>query len=185
MSDVQPPDHYELLQLSPNADTDTIHRVYRLLAQRFHPDNAETGDPGRFRALSEAHRVLSDPERRAEYDVGYHNVKQDRWRLISAATNPDNDFDSERLERMTVLEVLYTRRRVEPEEPGVFNVELSQLLGRPLEHLQFTMWYLLQKNFIQRTQNSKLAITVLGADYLEQHYQVNQTRRLKESSLAK
>ena len=32
-------DYYEVLQISPNADPDTVHRVYRLLAQRFHPDN--------------------------------------------------------------------------------------------------------------------------------------------------
>ena len=37
-------DYYELLQISPNAEPETIHRVYRLLAQRFHPDNGQTGD---------------------------------------------------------------------------------------------------------------------------------------------
>ena len=184
MSDDQSLDYYETLQLSPNADTDTIHRVYRLLAQRLHPDNVETGDPDRFRAVSEAHRVLSDPELRAKYDVSYHHVKQDRWRLISEAASPDNDFYSERLVRMTILEVLYTRRRVEPEEPGIFNIELAELLGRPREHLEFTIWYLLQKGLILRTDNSKLAITVDGADYLEQNSKVNQTRRLNKSSLA-
>ena len=39
-------DYYEVLQVSPNADLDTIHRVYRLLAQRFHPDNRESGNEG-------------------------------------------------------------------------------------------------------------------------------------------
>ena len=37
-------DHYEVLQISPNAEPDTVHRVYRLLAQRLHPDNAQTGN---------------------------------------------------------------------------------------------------------------------------------------------
>ena len=36
-------DHYEIMQLSPNADTDTIQRVYRILAQRYHPDSLGTG----------------------------------------------------------------------------------------------------------------------------------------------
>ena len=58
-------DFYEVLQISPNADPDTIHRVYRLLAQRFHPDNQETGDPARFRQITEAYQVLSDAEQRA------------------------------------------------------------------------------------------------------------------------
>ena len=42
IDDERLPDFYEVLQISPNADPDTIHRIYRLLAQRFHPDNAET-----------------------------------------------------------------------------------------------------------------------------------------------
>ena len=36
-------DFYEVLQISPNADPDTVQRVFRLLAQLFHPDNTEQG----------------------------------------------------------------------------------------------------------------------------------------------
>jgi uncharacterized protein YabN with tetrapyrrole methylase and pyrophosphatase domain len=39
-------DYYEVLQISANAEPETVHRVYRLLAQRFHPDNIESGDEG-------------------------------------------------------------------------------------------------------------------------------------------
>ena len=67
MSDSEPVDYYEALQISPNADADTGQRVFRLLAQRFHPDNAETGDATRFRALHDAYSVLSEPEQRAKY----------------------------------------------------------------------------------------------------------------------
>ena len=69
-------DYYETLQISANAEPETIHRVYRLLAQRFHPDNNDTGNADRFRELAEAYEVLSDPERRAKYDV----VQQQHWR---------------------------------------------------------------------------------------------------------
>jgi molecular chaperone DnaJ len=65
MSDGLAQDHYDTLQVSANADLDTIHRVYRILAQRFHPDNRDTGSAERFRALSEAYEVLGNPERRA------------------------------------------------------------------------------------------------------------------------
>ena len=61
-------DYYEFLQISPNADADTIHRVYRFLAARLHPDNAETGHEENFRLLKVAYDVLSDPRRRTEYD---------------------------------------------------------------------------------------------------------------------
>ena len=48
-------DHYETMQISANAEPETIHRVYRLLAQRYHPDNKDTGNATRFRALNEAY----------------------------------------------------------------------------------------------------------------------------------
>ena len=62
-------DCYEVLQLSPNADAETISRVYRLLAARYHPDNREMGDSEKFIRLSEAYQILSDPEKRARYDA--------------------------------------------------------------------------------------------------------------------
>ena len=55
-------DYYEVLQISPNADQETVHRVYRLQAQRFHPDNQETGNAEAFRSISDAYQALGDPE---------------------------------------------------------------------------------------------------------------------------
>ena len=43
-------DHYKPLQVSASADAETIHRVYRLLAQRYHPDNPDTGNATAFHA---------------------------------------------------------------------------------------------------------------------------------------
>ena len=71
-------DYYEVLQISPNAEPETVHRVYRLLAQRFHPDNSESGSDARFRELTAAYEVLSDPERRAKYDVVHAQQRQAR-----------------------------------------------------------------------------------------------------------
>jgi len=45
-------DYYEFLQISPNAERDTITRVYRYLATRFHPDNPETGNVEKFIVLA-------------------------------------------------------------------------------------------------------------------------------------
>jgi curved DNA-binding protein CbpA len=171
-------DYYEALQISANAEPETIHRVYRMLAQRFHPDNQETGSESRFRLVSEAYNVLSNPEQRARYDVVYNQRRQDRWRLAEKGADVDNDFGVERLLRLTVLEVLYTKRRLEPEQPGLFIVDLEKLTGRPREHLEFTVWYLVQKKFLQRADNSVLQITADGVEYLEQNRQESQTRRL-------
>jgi curved DNA-binding protein CbpA len=169
-------DYYEILQISANAEPETIHRVYRLLAQRFHPDNAETGNDSRFRLLSDAYQVLSDPERRAKYDVLHANQRQERWRLVSTGAQAENDFGTEELVRLTVLEVLYTRRRLEPGNVGLSPLDLETLTGRAREHLEFTLWYLGQKKYVSRTDNSLLMITADGVDYLERNYHENQQR---------
>jgi curved DNA-binding protein CbpA len=175
-------DHYETLQISPNADPDTVHRVYRLLAQRFHPDNRETGDAARFRALHEAYTVLSDPESRAKYDVVHQQHRQDRWRLVSSGQS-DDEFEIEKVIRLTVLEVLLTKRRVTPQDPGLYDIEFEQMIGRPREHLEFTFWYLSQKGLIKRADSSRLVITAEGVDYLEQRHQEGlQRRRLREAN---
>jgi len=75
-------DYYEVLQLSPNADSETVQRVYRMLAQRHHPDNQDTGDAETFKLLVEAHRVLSDPEQRAAYDLEHRSRRRLSWKIF-------------------------------------------------------------------------------------------------------
>jgi curved DNA-binding protein CbpA len=170
-------DYYEILQVSSNAEIETINRVFRLLAQRFHPDNQQTGNENLFREILEAHTVLSDPEKRARYDVGYQQRRQDRWRLVASGEQSENNFEMEQLFRVTVLEALYTKRRVEPESPGIVFRELESLIGRPREHLEFTLWFLSQKKYITQDDKARFHITVEGADYLEQTYHNTLQRR--------
>jgi curved DNA-binding protein CbpA len=176
-------DHYETLQISPNADPDTIQRVFRLLAQRYHPDNKESGDAERFRALHEAYSVLSVPDKRAQYDVHHQALRQERWRF-AAQTKGSDDFDIEQQMRATILEILYARRRAEPDNPSFSNYELSQLTGQPREHLEFTFWYLIQKKFVTRDDQSRLTITADGVDYIEQHHSANVKRRLTAATVS-
>ena len=62
MAEEKTEDYYEVLQVSPTAEPETINRVYRMLAQRYHPDNQQTGNESRFRNVLEAYTILSDPE---------------------------------------------------------------------------------------------------------------------------
>jgi curved DNA-binding protein CbpA len=178
----QAQDYYEVLQVSASAELETIHRVYRLLAQRFHPDNRETGNPSRFRQISEAYTVLSNPEERARYDVRHQQQRQDRWRLVSNGGQADNDYEMEQMVRLTVLEVLYTKRRMEPREPAIFSLDLEEMIGRPREHLEFTIWFLNQKKFVTRDDNSRLIITADGVEHLEANYRATTRLRLQSAT---
>jgi molecular chaperone DnaJ len=63
-------DYYKALGVSKGASADEIKKSYRKLARKYHPD-ANKGDASseeRFKEISEAYNVLSDPKRRAEYD---------------------------------------------------------------------------------------------------------------------
>ena len=148
-----------------------MHRVYRLLAQRFHPDNRDTGSETRFRQITEAYHVLSDPERRAQYDLVHERQQRDRWRLVEDGADTENDFEAEQRLRFAVLEILYTKRRIEGENPGVFPVDLERMTGRPREHLDFTFWFLAQKKFVMRSDSSLITITADGVEYLERGYE--------------
>ncbi len=184
MPEPDSPDYYELMQISPSAEPETIHRVYRLLAQRYHPDNGQTGDPARFRALVQAYDVLCDPEKRAKYDLAYFEARQKRWQPSIHTDRPTTPFEVEQLVRLTVLEVLYERRRAEPGKPGVFVLDLEELTGQPREHLEFTMWYLVKKQLVSREDNSKLTITAEGVDYLEAQFTVNSQRKRLQAPAA-
>jgi curved DNA-binding protein CbpA len=173
-------DYYELLQVSDAAEPETINRVYRMLAQRYHPDNRETGNEARFRAITDAYQALSNPEKRAQYDATNQKRKKDRWRLVSAGAQTENDFEMEQVVRLTVLEALYTKRRLDPQNPGIYLVELERMIGRPREHLEFTIWFLNQKRLIS-SDDARMYLTAEGAEYLEDSYKSNLQRKRLQS----
>jgi curved DNA-binding protein len=159
-------DHYETLQISPNADPDTIHRVYRILAQRFHPDNLETGDSEQFRNVSDAYRILSEPELRAAFDVRHRQTRRITWRIFDQ-TNSGQGIESERRIRQGLLSLLYRRRVGQPDQPHMSLKEFEDLLGVPREHLEFALWYLKEGQYVQRTDNGRHSITLKGVDLAE------------------
>ncbi|UCE51486.1 MAG: DnaJ domain-containing protein [Desulfobacterales bacterium] len=62
-------DYYDILGVSRNASQEEIHRAYRKLARKYHPDiNKEAGTEDKFKEINEAHEVLKDSEKRKRYD---------------------------------------------------------------------------------------------------------------------
>ena len=63
-------DYYEVLGVDKNADEAAIKKAYRVLAKKYHPD-MNPGDAEaekKFKEASEAYAILSDPEKRRQYD---------------------------------------------------------------------------------------------------------------------
>jgi len=158
-------DYYEILQVSPRADHDTIERVFRYLAHRLHPDNRETGDSERFTEIAEAYDVLSSAVKRAKYDVSYESVRETRWRLFSKQT-ADDDIATDTRIRLAIMSILYVVRRNNPSEPGVGPMDLERLLECPEPVMKFHCWYLKENNWIVRLETGFLAITATGVDRL-------------------
>jgi hypothetical protein len=159
-------DCYEIMQLSPKATADTIHRVHRILAQRYHPDTPDTGNAEMFIRLTAAARILSDPEQRARYDARYHATRQLHWKIFDqaeAALGPQ----AERSKRKGVLGLLYAKAAHDIERASMTAIDFEEILGCPREHLQAALWYLKGKGYIQRGDNGRYTITVAGFDEME------------------
>lgn len=66
-------DYYDVLGVAKDASPDDVKKAYRRLARKHHPDVSKEADAeDKFKAINEAYKVLSDPERRSQYDEYGH-----------------------------------------------------------------------------------------------------------------
>jgi hypothetical protein len=162
------PDHYETLQISHSADLQTIHRVFRIMAARYHPDNPQTGDVEQFLRMKQAYNVLSDPELRREYDARQSGKAGEGPRPIFQLRDFVTGVEAEANRRIGVMCLLYSKRQTDPDHPGISLLDLEKEMGFPREYLSFTMWYLRSKELVTVADNSDYALTAAGADFVEE-----------------
>lgn len=94
--------YYSILEVSPQASFEEIKSAYRSLCQEYHPDKLPAGTPvkarkyveERFKQISEAYSILSDPEKRKEYDLS------DPFQESTIATEEKTIFDSKTMNQV-------------------------------------------------------------------------------------
>jgi len=165
--------YYDLFQINPRAELETIERIYRILAGRYHPDNKETADAERFRQLTEAYQVLRDPVKRKEYDRQFEVTPVGPLPIFLGKEFADG-IDSEAKIRVGVLCLLYTKRRANPDYAALSLLDMENVMGFPRERLLFALWYLRSKRYVLQDDRSSFIISAEGVDYLESQLPTNQ-----------
>ena len=158
-------DYYDLMQISPNADVETIQHVFRYLAKKWHPDYRK-GDPEQFKLLVEGHKILTNTERRAAYDLRYEGFWENKWNLAAEASDGQAITDDSEV-RASLLSLYYVQRRSKMNDPGLGEMEVARLMRIPVHLIEFHIWYLKEKGWIQRLENGQFALTALGVDEVE------------------
>lgn len=156
-------DYYEVLELSPNANSDTVERVFRYFATRYHPDAGETGDNAKFARAVRAYETLKDPRSRAAYDVEYQKHQQLVAQLVEDASETSRDS----ADRRSLLSLFYAKRRRNMKNPGVGMGAVEHAMSCPPEVLQFHVWYFREKGWLQREESGGFSITAEGVDQIE------------------
>ena len=155
--------HYETLEVSTSASFETVERVFRYLAKRYHPDAAEHGDIQKFAQIAEAYEVVGSPERRASFDAELNKQKAVEVELDKGSASIGDDT----ADRHRLLSLFYAQRRKDIKKPGLGINTVEQMMGIPVEVLDFHVWFFREKGWIQREEGGAISITADGVEKLE------------------
>ena len=155
--------HYETLEISSIASFETVERVFRYLAKRYHPDSSEHGDIQKFAQIAEAYEVIGSPERRASFDAELNKQKAVEVELDKGSASIGDDT----ADRHRLLSLFYAQRRKDIKKPGLGINTVEQMMGIPVEVLDFHVWFFREKGWIQREEGGAISITADGVEKLE------------------
>ena len=159
-------DYYEILRVAPHADEETIERVYRTLADRFHPDNPGTGDADTFLRLMEAYETLSNQASRANYNA-LRRESRGSTRFWLQGRDFFEGVKGRQNRRLGVLCLLYRERITNHESQGHTILDLEQLTGCAREEVTSALWYLCEKQWAKTGEFTAYSITAEGFDFVE------------------
>ncbi|HCM76239.1 MAG TPA: hypothetical protein DIS90_07645 [Cytophagales bacterium] len=115
-------DYYQILGVSPRATLLEVKRSYRKLAVLYHPDKNKSSEE-RFKEINRAYEVLSDPEKRAQYDLT----------LTFPGTQPNIDRPAHR-------DPAYRRRQSAYRTPREANQTVEELMAEYLPKFRWICW---------------------------------------------
>lgn len=103
-----PDNYYAILGIPHDADNDTVKRAYRQLARRYHPDLAGPGGAVEMKRINRAYSILSDPEKRRQYDTVIGGVVDLRNGAVRTRPRP-HTFNPEEDIEFSGLNIFSTR----------------------------------------------------------------------------
>ena len=114
--------------------------------------------------------MLSDPDRRAEYDATY---KKDTPPPVPLSNSIDfmDTIDGELNRRLAVLALLYIQRRINPYSPEVSLAEVEMRMGFPRDYLSSPCGICGARATSSMADNSDFTLTALGVDFVESNRQ--------------
>jgi len=89
-------DYYAILGVTMNASADEITKAFRRLSRKYHPDiNKEAEAAKKYKEITEAYEVLSDKNKRRDYDLNYNHLKKNSS-FSASENNASNSSNSQR-----------------------------------------------------------------------------------------
>src|SRR5579872_994219 len=158
-------DYYIVLGIEPRADSETIQSAYTKLAQKYHPNNAETGDEAKFDQVNAAYEILSDPALRIEFDK-LKGIDQDAGNPTFSGADFFDALKRATALRTAILFVLCDRRRLKSTKPTMSPRQVEVMLHTNNDELTFVIWHLKSRGLVLSDDKSNLQISAEGMDYL-------------------
>jgi len=153
------PDYHALLRAGVAGDAESVDRLYRALAFRYHPDHRDNGDAEVFLRIREIYRILAPSQRYQEELEVTKPLK---------TTGLKSELRGLKDKRLEVLSLLCQRRVSDYRNAYVSSSDLESLTGMSTQEAGFVLWYLREKGAVTLSDNTPgYTITAVGVDVLE------------------